>query len=115
MKKKPMKLVKRVGVCVGAAAVSTTMLTGCNWFHPAQEEVECVYGPPPEWEEDYNPEEDMIETVYGPEWMLDGYDHDPAEDLPAPVYGPPPEDNYDPAEEEPVDVYGPPGDYNGND
>ena len=30
MKKKPYPLARRVGVCVGAAAISATMLTGCN-------------------------------------------------------------------------------------
>ncbi len=96
---------KRVGVCVGAAAVSAAMLTGCSWFQrpvpalygppptqednydPANNVPEDVYGPPP-FEEDYDPEQELIETVYGPpEWFES--DYDPEEELPAPVYGPP--------------------------
>lgn len=109
MKKKPKTVAKRVGACVGAAAISATMLTGCNWFgacdnrevavygpppwreqdyDPADNQNEDVYGPPP-FDDDYDPAEVFPETVYGPEWMLDGYDHDPADDLPEPVYGPP--------------------------
>ena len=107
MKKKPIKLAKRVGACVGAAAVSATMLTGCNWFHPDRDEVETVYGPPPDWEDNYRPGDDEPVDVYGPpsDWEI----YDPAKDEPAPVYGPP-EDDYDPADDPVECIYGPPED-----
>ena len=89
MKKKPKTVAKRVGACVGAAAISAAMLTGCNWFSPEDNEPQDVYGPPLDWEDGYRPEDE----------------------LPEPVYGPPPEDLYDPADEEIECVYGPPEDF----
>ena len=88
MKKKPYPLARRVGVCVGAAAISATMLTGCNWFNPEDNEPVAVYGPPEDFE-DYRPEDNEPECVYGP----------------------PPFDDYDPADEEIECVYGPPEDF----
>ena len=85
MKKKPYPLARRVGVCVGAAAISATMLTGCNWFNPEDNEPVAVYGPPEDFE-DYRPEDNQNEDVYGPPPFDD---YDPADDLPEPVYGPP--------------------------
>lgn len=100
MKKKTRRIVKAVGVGLSAAAVSA-MLSGCNWFPIPYS----VYGPPPDWEEQYRPEDDDTEDVYGPpsDWEF----YDPAEDDPAPVYGPPGDDDYDPAGEEVESVYGP--------
>ena len=87
MKKKSYPLARRVGACVGAAAISATMLSGCNWFRAEENEPQDVYGPPLDLE-DYRPEDEEIECVYGPpEWFEE--DYDPEEDLPAPVYGPP--------------------------
>ena len=88
MKKKPYPLARRVGVCVGAAAISATMLTGCNWFNPEDNEPVAVYGPPEDFE-DYRPEDNQNEDVYGP----------------------PPFDDYDPADEDIECVYGPPEDF----
>ena len=88
MKKKPYPLARRVGVCVGAAAISATMLTGCNWFNPEDNEPVAVYGPPEDFE-DYRPEDNEPECVYGP----------------------PPFDDYDPADEDIECVYGPPEDF----
>ena len=85
MKKKSYPLARRVGVCVGAAAISATMLTGCNWFNPEDNEPVAVYGPPEDFE-DYRPEDNQNEDVYGP----------------------PPFDDYDPADEDIECVYGPP-------
>ena len=85
MKKKPKTAAKRVGACVGAAAISVAMLSGCNWFG----EVETVYGPPPWSEQDFDPADNQNEDVYGP----------------------PPFDDYDPADEEIECVYGPPEDF----
>ncbi len=85
MKKKPYPLARRVGVCVGAAAISATLLTGCNWFNPEDNEPVAVYGPPEDFE-DYRPEDNQNEDVYGPPPFDD---YDPADDLPEPVYGPP--------------------------
>ena len=85
MKKKPYPLARRVGVCVGAAAISATLLTGCNWFTPEDNEPVAVYGPPEDFE-DYRPEDNQNEDVYGPPPFDD---YDPADDLPEPVYGPP--------------------------
>ena len=85
MKKKPKTAAKRVGACVGAAAISVAMLSGCNWFG----EVETVYGPPPYWEDQFRPADNQNEDVYGP----------------------PPFDDYDPADEEIECVYGPPEDF----
>lgn len=85
MKKKSYPLARRVGVCVGAAAISATMLTGCNWFNPEDNEPVAVYGPPEDFE-DYRPEDNQNEDVYGPPPFDD---YDPADDLPEPVYGPP--------------------------
>ena len=102
MKKKPYPLARRVGVCVGAAAISATMLTGCNWFNPENNEPVAVYGPPEDFE-DYRPEDNEPECVYGPpEWF------EPEDNMEADVYGPPPIDDYDPEEELPEPVYGPP-------
>lgn len=88
MKKKPYPLARRVGVCVGAAAISATLLTGCNWFNPEDNEPVAVYGPPEDFE-DYRPEDNQNEDVYGP----------------------PPFDDYDPADEDIECVYGPPEDF----
>ena len=88
MKKKSYPLARRVGVCVGAAAISATMLTGCNWFNPEDNEPVAVYGPPEDFE-DYRPEDNQNEDVYGP----------------------PPFDDYDPADEDIECVYGPPEDF----
>ena len=88
MKKKTKQVAKAVGTCVGAAAVSAALLSGCNWFRPEENEVVAVYGPPEYFEDDFDPAANEPEEVYGPpEWFEDGYD--PAEELPAPVYGPP--------------------------
>ena len=108
MKKKTKRIAKAVGVCATAAAVSATMLAGCDWFHPFQQEIECVYGPPPDWQDQYRPEDDEPQDVYGPPGGFGIYD--PEEDDPAPVYGPP-GDDYDPALEEVECVYGPPEDF----
>ena len=107
MKKKTKTIAKAVGVCVGAAAVSATMLAGCDWFNPFQQEIQGVYGPPPAdvTVRPYDPANDEPVDVYGPPGDLEIYE--PEEDVPAPVYGPPPED-YAPEDDLVECVYGPP-------
>lgn len=110
MKRNRKKIARRVGVCVGAAAVSAAMLAGCDWFGPSQQELQGVYGPPPAGvtvQPYYDPANDEPVDVYGPpgDWEI----YEPEEDLPAPVYGPPPED-YAPEDDVVECVYGPPED-----
>ena len=106
MKKKPKTAAKRVGACVGAAAISVAMLSGCNWFG----EVETVYGPPPVEEDEPDPtdptaidpaneDDEPIEDVYGPPVPYD-VDEDGEVDLSevTALYGPPPD--YDASEYE---------------
>ncbi len=47
------KIVKAVGVGLGAAAISAALLTGCDRFSPSQQELQGVYGPP--IDESYDP------------------------------------------------------------
>ncbi len=108
MKRNKKTLAKALGVGLGAAAISAAMLTGCDWFNPFQQDVEAVYGPPPDFQErPYDPSKDEPEDVYGPPSYFG--DYDPEQDIPAPVYGPPPED-YDPGDDPCECVYGPPED-----
>ena len=80
-------LLRRIGICAGAAAVSAALLTGCDWFRPERNETPAVYGPPEYFEEDFDPAGNEPQDVYGPPPI--GEDFDPAQELPAPVYGPP--------------------------
>ncbi|MBP3892601.1 MAG: hypothetical protein J6D34_00995 [Atopobiaceae bacterium] len=81
---------------IAALGATTAFVSSCN--RPTS-----VYGPPPDYEPEYEPEENEIETVYGPP-----EDYDPAENELVDVYGPP--EDYDPTDNELVGVYGPPAD-----
>jgi hypothetical protein len=100
---------KSAGVCLGAAAVSATMLTGCTWFQPKDNVPATVYGPPEAMETPYNPADDEPEDVYGPP---PEETYNPGDDEMAPVYGPPPDEDWDPWDDNDGEwVYGPPDDW----
>ena len=85
----------------GAALLPGCDATGCSGpFEPSQNEIECVYGPPPEDVED-NGSDDDLDDVF-----------DPSSNEQADVYGPPIDDvdSYDPDENMMAIVYGPPSD-----
>ena len=106
MKRKTKRIAKAVGLGLGPAAFSATMLTGCDLFHPSQQEIAALYGPPPGYQQqEYDPSNDEPEDVYGP--PSDFYHYAPEEDIPEPLYGPPPEDYY-PEDDSVECVYGPP-------
>ncbi len=90
------KLTRREFTAAGILATLTLTgggLKSCD-FNPFDNEVVCVYGPPP----DYDPSNNEVEDVYGPpdvdpeDWG-DGTEesatYDPEENVPMEVYGPP--------------------------
>jgi hypothetical protein len=74
MKQNKKQLVKAVSVGLGAAAISAALLTGCDRFSPSQQELQGVYGPPPDvTARPYDPAMDETQDVYGPpvdEWEI---------------------------------------------
>ncbi len=75
------------GALAGGMLLAASLLSGC---HPITE-VPALYGPPPELEETEPPvlaTENIPEPVYGPPADFE-LDYDPANNIPEDVYGPP--------------------------
>ena len=91
------------GILAALSAGSALLPGGCSGpFDPAENEIECVYGPPPEDAEAAADDSD--------ETLSDTFD--PAENEQADVYGPPLDevDSYEPDANMMASVYGPPSD-----
>ncbi len=75
---------------LAALGAGITVLPGCdvsgcsNPFDPSDNEIEGVYGPPPDEDDSYQPEDNVEPPVYGPP-----EDFEPDENELAGVYGPP--------------------------
>lgn len=57
-------------------------------FNPGDDDVNCVYGPP----EDFDPDDDNVQTEYEAPYFDE---YDPEDDEVQDVYGPPPEEIMD--------------------
>jgi hypothetical protein len=101
------KLTRRAFTAAGilaAIGAGSAAIKGCDPFEPFDNEIEGVYGPPPE----YNPDNNGLVDVYGPPEDF-GYEEEgddgQVEGDDGQVEG---EDDFDPTANELMDVYGPP-------
>ena len=104
-----MKKGRKTILTAAILSAAATGLAGCT--NPVSDEVEIVYGPPPEADTSVSAEdtssEDAESSILD---KLESSEYDPSSEEVEDVYGPPPEfdDSYDPDDEPPECVYGPP-------
>ncbi len=95
------------GILAALSAGTALLPGGCSGpFDPSSNEIECVYGPPPEDvdaeetandsddtpSETFDPSENELADVYGPPLDEETDPYEPDENMMACVYGPPPDE-----------------------